>query len=94
MEPQTVLQTSTSERVVPEGLLLNRLQVDRTFTLEELLGEIPELSWAQLFLALDVLSRRGAIELRRDGFSYTVKRMTVSIERGGRTDGAAHHDHR
>jgi hypothetical protein len=75
-----MLTSSTAEYdkahlVVPEDLVLDRLQDDRPFTLEELLLQAPELSWAQLFLAMDILSRRGDVELRRQGFTYTLKRV-------------------
>ena len=61
--------------VVPEDLVLDLLQDDRPFTVEELLLRVPELSWAQLFLAMDILSRRGDVELRRQGFTCTLKRV-------------------
>lgn len=64
--------------VVPEDVVLDRLQDDRPFTVEELLLQVPELSWAQLFLAMDILSRRGDVELRRQGFTYTLKRVRAA----------------
>lgn len=65
--------------VLPEDLVLNQLQDDRRCTVDEILLQLPELSWAQLFLAMDILSRRGDVELRRQGFTYTLKRVRVAI---------------
>ena len=64
--------------VVLEDLVLDRLQDDHPFTVEELLLQVPEFSWAQLFLAMDILSRRGDVELRRQGFTYTLKRVRTA----------------
>jgi hypothetical protein len=43
-------------------------------TVEELLEETTEFSWAQLFAVVDSLSRSGKIELRRDGFTYWLRK--------------------
>ncbi|OQW30539.1 MAG: hypothetical protein A4E19_09525 [Nitrospira sp. SG-bin1] len=45
--------------------------------MEELCDELPELSWSQVFLAIDVLSRRGDIHLRREAFIYTARTATL-----------------
>jgi hypothetical protein len=58
----------------PESHLLNLLRDGGAHTVEELLNEAPEFSWAQLFVAMDSLSRRGMIELRRAGFTYWLKK--------------------
>jgi len=39
-------------------------------TFAEIIDKIPELSWNQVFLAVDALSRRGEIILSRRGFEY------------------------
>jgi len=65
----------SADQILPEDLVLDRLQDGRRFTVEEILVEVPELSWAQLFLAMDILSRRGDVELRRLGFTYTLKKV-------------------
>ena len=39
-------------------------------TFEEIIDKLPELSWNQVFLAVDTLSRRGEIILSRRGFEY------------------------
>lgn len=70
---------SNHEPVLSEQLVLGRLGKERVFTLEELLVEVPELSWAQLFVTIDQLSRRGDIELRRKGFTYTARTVTLPL---------------
>jgi hypothetical protein len=39
-------------------------------TFAEIIDRLPELSWNQVFLAVDALSRRGEIILSRRGFEY------------------------
>jgi len=52
-------------------------------TIEQLVEQLPELTWNQLFHILDSLSRRDAIVLRRRGFEYEVKtRSTIVSSRG------------
>jgi len=79
MAHQTVLPNRSSKSMDTECLVFERLQEERNFTVEELLDELPELSWSQVFLAIDLLSRRGDIELRREGFTYTARRATPSL---------------
>jgi hypothetical protein len=55
------------------------LREERRFTFEELVERVPELSWAQLFVTIDQLSRRGDIELRREGFTYTARTVTLPL---------------
>jgi hypothetical protein len=69
----------TSDQVLPEQAILDRLRDDQRFTVEEIIRQVPELSWAQLFLAVDVLSRRGDVELRRQGFTYTLRKVKASV---------------
>jgi hypothetical protein len=73
MAQPSVLPNSSSQLMDAERIVLERLQMERSFTVEELLDELPELSWSQVFLAIDLLSRRGDIELRREGFTYTAR---------------------
>lgn len=58
----------------PESYLLDLLRDGRTRAVEELLEEATEFSWAQLFVVMDSLSRGGMIELRRDGFTYWLRK--------------------
>lgn len=94
MEPQAISTANTHDRIVPERLILDRLHHDRRFTVEELLEQMPELSWAQVFFAMDILSRRGDVELRRQGFTYTVRKIRPFDHGMEGVDDTAHHDHR
>ena len=40
--------------------------------LEPLLTCLPDLTWNQVFLGVDALSRQGAIRLRRRGYDYEI----------------------
>ena len=53
-----------------ERLVLDTLQSPRSMAMEEMTKRIPELSWNELFHAVDSLSRRGEVILRREGFVY------------------------
>lgn len=48
------------------------LQSGETVTMDEAVASLPELSWSELFHAVDTLSRSGAIILRRRGFEYVL----------------------
>jgi hypothetical protein len=58
----------------PESHLLDLLRDGESYTLDAVLEEAPEFSWAELFLAMDSLSRSGMIELRREGFTYRLRK--------------------
>lgn len=53
-----------------EGLVLNILKEQDAMPLESAVSSLPGLSWNQVFTAIDELSRRGEIALRRRGFNY------------------------
>lgn len=53
----------------PEVLILGLLNSVEMLTMEQ-----AELSWVDVFRAVDALSRRGTILLRRRGFDYEVAR--------------------
>jgi hypothetical protein len=55
-----------------EALILDLLarHAAEPYTLEDLAAMLPELSWAELFQAVDRLSRRRLIILSRQGFNY------------------------
>ena len=53
-----------------ETLILDALQGGDPILLEHITERIPELSWNELFQAVDALSRRGDVTLRRRGFAY------------------------
>ena len=55
----------------PERLILNLLRsAAKPLSFEEIIRKLPELSWNQVFLNVDALSRRGDIILSRRGFEY------------------------
>ena len=55
----------------PERLILDLLRSGRVpLTFEEIIARLPELSWNQVFLSVDTLSRQGEIVLTRHGFDY------------------------
>jgi hypothetical protein len=57
----------------PEDLILRLLESTSTpLTLEEVTERLPQLSWNQVFLAVDSLSRRGGITLKKRGYEYEV----------------------
>lgn len=53
-----------------EALILDALRGGDPILLEQITERIPELSWNELFLVVDTLSRRGDLILRRSGFAY------------------------
>jgi hypothetical protein len=61
------MSTSSSRS---ETLILDALQGGELILLEHITERLPELSWNELFHAVDTLSRRGDLVLRRRGFAY------------------------
>ncbi|MEW6247745.1 MAG: hypothetical protein AB1555_13695 [Nitrospirota bacterium] len=59
------LQTATTETLV-----ITIVERERTLRLDQIVARLPELSWSQVFRAVDSLSRRGAIRVTRRGFDY------------------------
>ena len=60
-----------------EVLILDVLQASpQPLPIEEIVGMLPCLSWNQVFLAVDSLSRKGLINLKRRAFSYIVSGPT------------------
>ena len=53
-----------------EATILAIVQERRHILLEQLLTCLPELTWNQVFMMVDQLSRAGLICLRRRGFEY------------------------
>jgi hypothetical protein len=56
-----------------ESAIMDLLRASGRLTVEEIVERIPDLSWSQLFLAMDVLSRTGEVILWREGFTYTLE---------------------
>jgi hypothetical protein len=53
--------------------VLSMLQRYEVLMMEDLITGRPDFSWAQLFLAIDRLSRKNVIALRRIGLSYEIR---------------------
>ena len=54
-----------------DSLILKVLRsTAQPLTCEEINARIPELSWNQIFLSIDAMSRRGQVILNRRGFEY------------------------
>ena len=51
-------------------LVLDTVEREGSLTMETLVSLLPQLSWSQIFHAVDELSRAGAILLQRRGFEY------------------------
>ncbi|MGH9650089.1 MAG: hypothetical protein ACRD3I_06410 [Terriglobales bacterium] len=56
-----------------ESLVLEILRDGKVLTLEEVSMRIPQLQGGEIFHAVDALSRRGDIVLRRHGFEYELQ---------------------
>ena len=63
-----------------EGIILSELGSGETVTMDELMLRLPGLTWGEIFIALDALSRRGGITMRRRGFEYEVRGATPRLE--------------
>ena len=59
-----------------ECLILDLVDLQKSLTLEQVVGLLPELSWNQVFKTVDELSRRGEIVLLRRGFDYEIERIS------------------
>ena len=55
------------------SLVLEILRNGKVLTLEEVITRIPQLQWGEIFHAVDALSCRGDIVLRRHGFEYELQ---------------------
>ena len=61
-----------------EDLVLQTLQINEALSLEQITERVPDLSWNDLFHAVDRLSRRGDLILQRRGFAYYVSLSRMS----------------
>ena len=77
MTPSAPSQNITHQLSMPESRLLDLLRDGESYTVEQVMEEAPEFSWAQLFVAMDSLSRSGMVELRRDGFMYWLRKTEL-----------------
>jgi len=62
--------------------VLNMLQRYEVLMMEDLISGLPDFSWAQLFLAIDRLSRNDLIVLRRVGLTYQIRPMNEEWAHG------------
>lgn len=61
-----------------EDLVLRCLRLSEALSLEQITERVPDLSWNDVFHAVDALSRRGDLILRRKGFTYYVSLPCMS----------------
>lgn len=62
-----------------EHLVLVALEDDDGLSMESLVSRLPELTWNEVFHAVDALSRRGDIRLRRRGFDYYLSLPRITM---------------
>ncbi len=75
-----------------ESTIISLLDESDRLTIDEILERAPHLSWSQVFLAIDILSRNGDVTIYRKGFEYSVETARPMSLAGG-SDGktAPHH---
>lgn len=57
-----------------EALIVNALKFNQgPLTFEDIIMRIPELTWNQVFSAVDDLNRTGQVVLTRRGFEYEIQ---------------------
>jgi hypothetical protein len=74
--------------------VLNMLQRYEVLMVEDIIIGRPDFSWAQLFLAIDRLSRKNLIALHRTGMGYQIRPMNQERNLGQEQqheDLVAHH---
>jgi hypothetical protein len=68
-----------------EVLILDVLQSSpQPLPIEEIVGRLPGLGWNQVFLAVDSLSRKGLIILKRHAYSYIVSGPACDVDKSER----------
>jgi hypothetical protein len=68
------LLKETKTPASPESEILTCLAHSTALTLDDLVERLPQLTWNQVFRAVDGLTRIGAIIVRRNRFQYEVSR--------------------
>jgi hypothetical protein len=74
-----VMTNENEEQIMGRGsaeadkAVLKMLQRYEVLMMDDLIVGRPDFSWAQLFLAIDRLSRKSLISLRRVGLSYQIR---------------------
>ena len=74
-----------------ESMIISLLAASDRLTIDEILARAPHLSWSQVFLAIDVLSRNGEVTLHRKGFEYSVETAQHVYPAGGSNGKTAPH---
>jgi hypothetical protein len=87
---ETIMGTGYLE--AKEGIQ-EMLRSHEMLTMEDIVSAKPEFSWAQLFLAIDLLCREGAIALHRWGLSYEIRLVDQpwDVDQGQHGESATHH---
>ncbi|HSL05122.1 MAG TPA: hypothetical protein VK901_16460 [Nitrospiraceae bacterium] len=62
--------------------ILDMLQRYEVLTMDDLIVTQPNFCWAQLFLAVERLSRKNLLALRRFGLNYQIRRMDRALPPG------------
>lgn len=65
-----------------EGTIIRELGQRGAATFDELVAALPQLSWSQIFLAVDRLSRTGTLSVRHDDGLHYVVTISPSFEGG------------
>lgn len=68
-------QIMSTGHVHADEAILSMLQRDDGLMMEDVIAGQPDFSWAQVFLAIDRLSRKNLIALYRVGLSYQIRSM-------------------
>jgi hypothetical protein len=66
----TAMKTPLPSAGCCETMVLSELVSVTTMTIDQLMVRLPQFTWPELFCALDAMSRRGDILMRRRGFEY------------------------
>ncbi|HZS11770.1 MAG TPA: hypothetical protein VFA38_05945 [Nitrospirales bacterium] len=61
-----------------EATVLETIASHDGITMEDLVARLCDWTWSEVFIAIDAMSRRGAVALRRDGFQYRVTMRPTS----------------
>ena len=76
------------ENTDADEAVLNMVQRYEVLMIDDVIISQPDFSWAQLFLAIDRLSRKNLIAIRRVGLRYRTFPMNQALMRGQ----AQHHE--
>ena len=61
---------STLRSTSPETVIMSHLSRHPSMTFDDLIEHVPQLTWNQIFHAVDGLTRTGAVVARRIRFQY------------------------